>query len=81
MFFAMPVEFFSAMLVALGFLVLFAVMTLLVKWARRRSSAALTAGALLSAFAPDPELEKNIRLAEQAKTVQMEEDEEGEKYF
>jgi hypothetical protein len=33
---------------------------------------------LLSLFAPDPTLERNIRLAEEAKQVQCEEDEEGE---
>lgn len=75
----MSVEIVAAIFIAIGFLTLFSVMALLVKWARRRSTAALTAGALLSAFAPDPELEKNIRLAEQAKIVQMEEDEEGGK--
>jgi hypothetical protein len=35
-------------------------------------------GALLSLFAPDPELEKNIRLAEEARQEQHEEDEEGQ---
>jgi hypothetical protein len=35
-------------------------------------------GALLSVFAPDPTLETNIRLAEEAKQQQTEEDEEGE---
>jgi len=36
------------------------------------------AGALFSMFAPDPTLERNIRLAEEAKQEQHEEDEEGE---
>jgi hypothetical protein len=30
-------------------------------------------------FAPDPTLERNIRMVEEAKQVQAEEDEEGEK--
>ena len=50
----------------------------LARWARRRSKGAVVAGALLSVFAPDPTLERNIRLAEEAKQVQSEEDEEGE---
>ncbi|MBT8059608.1 MAG: hypothetical protein KJO33_08440 [Gammaproteobacteria bacterium] len=67
------------MLIGAGLLLLFLVMALTVRWARRRSKGALMTGALLSLFAPDPELEKNIRLAEQARQVQNEEDEEGEK--
>jgi len=54
------------------------VMVLLARWARRRSKGAVMAGALLSMFAPDPELEKNIRMAEEARQTQTEEDEEGE---
>jgi hypothetical protein len=53
------------------------IMVFLLKWARKRTTGALATGALLSAFAPDPTLERNIRLAEQAKIVQMEEDEDG----
>ena len=68
----------TAMAIVCGIVILFVVMTLLVRWARRRSTGALVTGALLSAFAPDPTLERNIRLAEQAKAVQMEEDEKGE---
>lgn len=64
--------------IAFGLLAIIVVMVLLAKWARRRSKGAVVAGALLSMFAPDPELEKNIRMAEQAKQVQTEEDEEGE---
>ena len=64
--------------IALGLLAPIVVMVLLAKWARRRSKGAVMAGALLSMFAPDPELEKNIRMAGQAKQVQTEEDEEGE---
>ena len=66
------------LLIALGLLSAIVVMILLAKWARRRSKGAMMAGALLSIFAPDPELEKSIRLAEEAKQVQTEEDEEGE---
>ena len=53
-------------------------MILFAKWARRRSRGAVATGALLSAFAPDPTFEKNIRLVEEAKRVQSEEDEVGE---
>lgn len=65
-------------LVALGLASLVLILVLLARWARRRSKGAVIAGALLSALAPDPELEKNIRLAEQARQLQNEEDEEGE---
>ena len=54
------------------------VMVALVRWARRRSRGALMAGALFSIFAPDPTLERNIRLVEEAKQLVNEEDEEGE---
>ena len=67
----------TAMSITAGLVILVVLMVILVKWARRRSTGALAAGALLSAFAPDPTLERNIRLAEQAKIVQMEEDEDG----
>jgi hypothetical protein len=53
-------------------------MFLLARWARKRDKGAVVAGALLSMFAPDPTLERNIRLAEQAKQLVREEDEEGE---
>ena len=65
-------------MVALGLASLALILVLLARWARRRSKGAVITGALLSALAPDPELEKNIRLAEQARQVQSEEDEEGE---
>lgn len=68
----------AGLLIALGLLLLFAVLVLLAYWARGRSKGALMVGALFSMFAPDPELEKNIRLAEQARQQQHEEDEEGE---
>lgn len=54
------------------------VMVLLARWARRGGKGAIISGALLSMFAPDPEFEKNIRLAEEARQEQHEEDEEGE---
>ncbi len=63
------------MFVFAGLIVLIVLMIVMVRWARNRSRGALVTGALLSVFAPDPELEKTIRLAEEAKTVQMEEDE------
>ncbi|MCW8872309.1 MAG: hypothetical protein OQK01_06815 [Xanthomonadales bacterium] len=71
-------SFFASLLLALGLVAAILLMIGLVKWARRRSKGALTAGALLSLFAPDPTLERNIRLADEAKQVQMEEDEEGQ---
>ena len=66
------------MLIAFGLAATLFVMVILARWARRRSKGALVAGALLSMFAPDPAFERNIRLAEEAKQVQCEEDEEGE---
>jgi len=71
-------SFFASLLLALGLVAAILLMIGLVKWARRRSKGALTAGALLSLFAPDPTLERNIRLADEAQQVQMEEDEEGQ---
>jgi hypothetical protein len=49
-----------------------------VKWARTRSSGALVAGALMSVFAPDPTLERNIAVVEKAGRAENEEDREGE---
>jgi hypothetical protein len=68
----------SGLLIALGLLSVAAVMVLLARWARRGSKGAIISGALLSMFAPDPELEKNIRLAEEARQEQHEEEEEGQ---
>jgi hypothetical protein len=60
-------------------LALLAVLLVLgVRWARTRSSGALAFGALMSLFAPDPTLERQIRLTEEAQQQQAEEDEEGE---
>jgi hypothetical protein len=63
----------AAFLAAVAYL-----MVRLVRWARRRSRGAVITGAILSMFAPDPTLEANLRLAEESKQQQMEEDEEGE---
>jgi hypothetical protein len=63
----------AALLGGVGYLMVY-----LVRWARRRSRGAVITGAILSAFAPDPTLEANLRLAEEAKQQQVEEDEEGE---
>ena len=74
----LPPNLDTSLLIAFGLAAVLFVMVILVRWARRRSKGALVAGALLSMFAPDPTLERNIRLAEEAKQVQYEEDEEGE---
>jgi hypothetical protein len=63
----------AAFLAAVAYL-----MARLVRWARRRSRGAVITGAILSMFAPDPTLEANLRLAEESKQQQVEEDEEGE---
>ena len=68
----------TGLLIAVSLLAMIVVMVLLARWARGRSKGAVMTGALLSMFAPDPELEKNIRMAEEARQVQSEEDEEGE---
>ena len=68
----------TGLLIAFSLAASILIMVLLARWARRRSRGALVAGALLSMFAPDPALERNIRLAEEAKQVICEEDEEGE---
>ena len=74
----MPHEPLAGLLISLGLAALIAVMVLLARWARKRSRGAVMAGALLSMFAPDPTIERNIRLAEEAKQAVAEEDEEGE---
>lgn len=68
----------AGLLIACALAGVIVVMVLLARWARRGSKGAIFAGALLSMFAPDPEFEKNIRLAEEARQEQHEEDEEGE---
>ena len=75
---ALPPNLETSLLIAFGLAAALFVMVMTARWARRRSKGALVAGALLSMFAPDPTLERNIRLAEEAKQVQCEEDEEGE---
>ncbi len=68
----------TGLLVAFSLAGVIALMVLMARWARRRSKGAVMAGALLSLFAPDPALERNIRMAEEAKQTVAEEDEEGE---
>ena len=68
----------AAIFIALALAALFAVFFLMVKWARTRSGGAMAFGALMTMFAPDPTLEAQIRLAEENKQQQVEEDEEGE---
>ena len=74
----LPPELQTGLLIAFGLAATLFLLFFLARWARRRSKGAVVAGALLSMFAPDPTLERNIRLAEDAKQVQCEEDEEGE---
>ena len=69
----------TGLIIALSLASAIVTMVLLARWARRRSKGAVMAGAFMSMFAPDPPLERNIRLAEEAKQVIAEEDEEGEK--
>ena len=71
-------ELLAGLLIASGLAITLFILFVLARWARRRSKGAVVAGALLSVFAPDPTYERNIRLAEEAKQVQCEEDEEGE---
>ena len=68
----------AGLLIAMSLFAVIIVMVLLARWARIGSKGAVLTGALLSMFAPDPELEKNIRLAEEARQEQHEEDEEGQ---
>lgn len=75
----LPPDLSTGLLIGIGLAATLFIMVLLARWARRRSKGAVVAGALLSMFAPDPTLERNIRMAEEAKQVQCEEDEEGEK--
>lgn len=74
----MDSQLISGLLIALSLAAALGAMVLLARWARRGSKGAVMTGALLSMFAPDPELEKNIRLAQQARQEQHEEDEEGQ---
>jgi hypothetical protein len=73
----MDAPWMTGLIVALGLAALFVLLALLVRAARRGSRGALMTGALFAMFAPDPELEKNIRLANQARQEQHEEDEDG----
>ena len=74
----MGANFTAGLLIAFALFAAIALMVLLARWARRGGKGAAVSGALLAIFAPDPELEKNIRLAEQARQEHHEEDEEGE---
>ncbi len=74
----MDAEFKAGLFIALGLLAVIVLMIVLARWARSGSKGAVLGGALLSMFAPDPELEKNIRLANEARQEQHEEEEEGQ---
>ncbi|MEJ2383559.1 MAG: hypothetical protein P8Y54_04090 [Xanthomonadales bacterium] len=73
----METQWIPGFAIALGLAVLFALLALLVRAARRGNRGAVLTGALFSMFAPDPELEKNIRLANEARQEQHEEDEDS----
>ena len=73
----METQWIPGFAMALGLAVLFGLLALLVRAARRGSRGAVLTGALFSMFAPDPELEKNIRLANEARQEQHEEDEDS----
>ena len=71
-------EFLAGSFIIIVIATVIALMIFLVRWARRRSTGAIAVGALMSVFAPDPTLEQNIKLVEEAREVQNEEDEEEE---
>jgi hypothetical protein len=73
----MDTQWIPGVALALGLAGLFGLLALLVRAARHGSRGAVLTGALFSMFAPDPELEKNIRLANEARQEQHEEDEYG----
>jgi predicted tellurium resistance membrane protein TerC len=68
----------TALVIALGLAAVIVVMLALTRWARRSSSGAIAVGALLSLFAPDPAFENTIKLVEESKRLQSEEDEDSE---
>lgn len=68
----------AGLFILLGLALMIILMVVLVRWARGRSRGVMIAGALLSVFAPDPTLERNIKLVEVAKETRNEEDESGE---
>jgi hypothetical protein len=68
----------AAVFIAISLAVAVFLMIVLAAWGRKRSKGAILTGALLSIFAPDPTLEAQVRLAEESKQTQSEEDEEGE---
>ena len=70
--------FAAAGIIVLGFALLFVIMAVLVRWARGRGKGALLVGAFMSVMAPDPTLEQNIKMTEEAQEDQAEEDAGGE---
>jgi len=68
----------AGIFIALSLAVVIYLLVRLVFWARRRSKGAVVTGAILSMFAPDPTLETNLRLADESKSQQMEDEDEGE---
>jgi len=68
----------TGLFIALALALVIYLMVKMVFWARRRSRGAVITGAILSMFAPDPAFEANLRLAEESKSQQAAEDDEGE---
>ncbi len=68
----------TGLAIAVGLTGVIVVMFALTKWARRRSTGAIATGALMSVCAPDPAFENTIKLVEESKRLQSEDDEEGE---
>jgi len=68
----------AVLITSVGFLLLFAVMSGLIVWTRRRSVGVISVGAFMSIFSPDPTFEQKIKLLEEAREIQSAEDEEGE---
>ena len=71
-------DFVITAVVMAGFIILMVIMILLIVWARRRSAAVIAIGAFMSVFAPDPTFEQKIKLVEEAKADQEEQDGQGE---
>ena len=70
-------ELIAGLFILLGLVLMFCLMAILLAWARRSSKGAIALGAFLSIFAPDPTLDNKIKLVEEAKEIQSEEDEKG----
>jgi hypothetical protein len=75
---SMENEFMEVFFIIASFVSLFAVMAILIFWARSRSSGVLAVGAFFSILAPDPTLEQKIVMVEEAKVDQNEQDEQDE---